>query len=134
MIIEEIILDDVGIYKCVVFNEVGKVICCGELDVNEKLIVLEFIDEFNEVFINFKEGDEVFLEVIIWGKFVLDVYWYKDEFNVRKLFNIIILVKGDKYLFLIYSVKFIDFGVYRCEVKSKMGIVMCMFMIEIEGK
>lgn len=73
MIIEEIILDDVGIYKCVVFNEVGKVICCGELDVNEKLIVVEFIDEFNEVFINFKEGDEVFLEVIIWGKFVLDV-------------------------------------------------------------
>lgn len=78
------------------FNEVGKVICCGELEVNEKFMVLEFVGVFSDVLVIFSEGEEVLMEVIIWGKFVFDVEWYKDEFSVRKLLNMIILVKGEK--------------------------------------
>lgn len=134
LIIEETILDDAGTYKCVASNEAGKATCRGELDVNEKLTAPEFTDELNEAPINFKEGDEVSLEVTIRGKPAPDVHWYKDELNVRKSSNITTLVKGDKYSLLIYSAKPTDSGVYRCEAKSKMGTATRMFTIEIEGK
>lgn len=80
------------------------------------------------------EGDEVCLIVGIKGKFVLIVEWYKDDKKVRKISRIRMDEKDGKFFLVILDVIFEDKGSYRCEVLSKVGIVICRFDVNVVGK
>lgn len=72
------LLFDVGIYCCIVLNEVGEMFCIGEFIVVEKLFFLVFMDEF--YFLSLIEvGGDIVLEVMVSGKFILIVEWVKDD-------------------------------------------------------
>lgn len=77
------------------------------------------------------EGGEVSLDVIINGKFKFDVKWYKDDKFFCESNRFDIKVCGDKYFVVIFGIKVEDFGVYKCEVKSKMGIVIRIFDVRV---
>lgn len=85
LIVEDIFFEDVGIYKCVVINEEGQVSFKVVLVVEEKMIMLEFIDEEESVFINVIDGDEFCLIIVVIGKLVFVVDWYKDDKKIRKI-------------------------------------------------
>lgn len=41
--------------------------------------MLEFFDEYGDLLIEIKEGDEFKINVIIWGNLSLNVEWFKDD-------------------------------------------------------
>lgn len=95
--------------------------------------MLEFIDEEESVFINVIDGDEFCLIIVVIGKLVFVVDWYKDDKKIRKISWVKIDAKGDKFLLVILNVIFDDFGSYKCEVFSKLGIVFCIFDVCVVG-
>ena len=133
LLIDDLTIDDSGIYKCVASNSVGKTTCRGELEVSEQLRAPEFVDNLIDAPINVKEGEELSLPVIVNGNPLPDVQWYKDELVMRKSSNVSILSSRDKRSLQIYSAKPADSGVYKCVAKNEMGTATRMFQVNIEG-
>lgn len=84
LIIKDIVFEDVGMYKCVVINEEGEVLSKVVLVVKE--VVNEFIFEVQEgvkfevlILVKVGEGDIVSFSIVIKGKFVFIVDWFKDD-------------------------------------------------------
>lgn len=89
--------------------------------------MLEFFDEYGDLLIEIKEGDEFKINVIIWGNLSLNVEWFKDDKLFKRISCGNILVWGNKFGIIIFIVIFEDFGVYKCVVKSVVGIMIKIF-------
>lgn len=125
--------DDIGMYKCVATNEVGKATCRADLNVKERLFAPEFSEEQSDSPLTVIEGDEVALHVTISGKPKPDVRWYKDGKIIRESNRLDIKARGDKFSMTILRIKSDDSGVYKCEAKSKMGTVARTFDVRVAG-
>lgn len=110
-------LFDVGMYCCIVVNEVGEIFCSVEFDVMEKFMFFVFIDEL--LFLNvIEDGGNILLEVNVSGKFILIVEWVKDDVILKNSSYFNIKVEDDKYILIIVGVGFVDFGIYKCIVNN----------------
>lgn len=125
--------DDIGMYKCVASNEVGKATCRADLNVKERLFAPEFSEEELDSPLTVTEGDEVTLRVTISGKPKPDVRWYKDGRIIRDSNRLDIRARGGEYSMTILRIKSDDCGVYKCEAKSKMGTVTRTFDVRVAG-
>lgn len=85
------------------------------------------------VFVKVGEGDVVSFNIVVKGKLEFVVDWYKDEEKLWEISCLKMDLKDGEYLFVIFEVKFEDFGVYKCEVKSKGGKVEKMFDVDVKG-
>lgn len=73
LVIEEVRLSDSGEYECVVFNEVGEVLCKSKLIVGEMLILWEEVEEVESVLFVVEEFIIVFeLVVKVESVFVME--------------------------------------------------------------
>lgn len=57
----------------------------------------------------------------------LDVEWYKDDRLLKRISCVNLLVWGNKFGIIIFSVVFEDLGIYKCVVKSVVGIMIKSF-------
>lgn len=91
------------------------------------------MDDFGSGLINVVEGDDIILDVIVKGELFLDIEWYKEDKFLRKISCVDFKVYGDKFFLVVLNVILGDFGLYKCLVKSKCGIVIKIFEVNIEG-
>ena len=111
----------------------GKNTCRADLIVKERLVAPEFAEEQSDAPITVTEGGEVSLDVTVNGKPKPDVKWYKDDRPLRENNRLDIKWRGDKHSVVILGIKPDDSGVYKCEAKSKLGIVTRTFDVRVAG-
>lgn len=126
-VIDDVFLDEVGIYICKVINNVGEVVCEVEFKLKESIVVFEFIDEEEIGLIIVVEGGEVILFVVVKGKFCFDVEWFKNDKLLKKISCLDVRFWDDKFFLVVMNVLLEDFGFYKCVVSSRVGCVIRIF-------
>lgn len=133
LLIENVLMDDFGSYKCVASNEAGRMQCSARLDVKERETAPEFSDEYGDAPIEVNEGDELKLNVTVQGKPRPDVKWFKDDKPLKRTSRMSLSTRGNKFGVTIFSVLPEDSGVYKCVANSTVGTTAKTFQVNIEG-
>lgn len=133
-VIENCKLFDVGQYICLVMNEVGKDSCNVDLFV---IFIFEFLKILDvvEIFLEFLEGQDVILKVLMSVDYFI-VSWFKDDEFIIQSDYYNIDVKEGIYILTIKDVFFEDLGIYICEIiddsMSNFNVIIkgniCMFL------
>lgn len=133
LLIENVLMDDFGSYKCVASNEAGRMQCSARLDVKERETAPEISDEYGDAPIEVNEGDELKLNVTVQGKPRPDVKWFKDDKPLKRTSRMSLSTRGNKFGVTIFSVLPEDSGVYKCVANSTVGTTAKTFQVNIEG-
>lgn len=134
LIISRCQLDDASAYKCVATNEAGKSTCRGELVVKEKQTIPTFPGDEETTTVVVNEGEELKLSVSPSGKPKPEVTWYKENNMLVEGSRRNIRVRGDEYVFVVFSAKPEDAGKYRCEASNRLGKTTKHFIVKVRGK
>lgn len=114
-------LEDEGVYKCVVKNDLGLVFCVFEFFVNELNKKLEFIEKMK--FVNVIEGELVCFDVIVEGNLFLVVDWFKgkDKLDDEGCYVMMDDEEVGIFMLIVEDIVFEDVGMYKCVVVNEEG-------------
>lgn len=120
LVIDNIELDDEGLYKCVASNELGEVISRAELRLADVLIEPSFIGEMEDSITVF-EGNDLDLTFYLRGRPMPNVTFYKDELPVIVSDRLEVSSRGNRFSLTITNVVKRDAGTYKVVAKNKAG-------------
>lgn len=81
-----------------------------------------------------KEGQFIWFDVCVFGILELEVVWMKGDYLVGIGECIYVEKDGDLYSLKILEVDIEDEGIYMCQVKNIVGIVIFMVDLNVECK
>ena len=131
--INNTVLEDAGVYKCVAVNEEGQATCKAALAVKEKLQKPDIEIEEAKGTVVVSDGDVVSLNATVKGKPEPTVQWYKDDQKLRKTSRLKMDAKNGEVSLVILDAKPGDSGLYKCEATNKAGSAKRTFDVNIPG-
>lgn len=133
LVIDEIVPEDAGLYKCVVFNETGELETSANLILEDDSKAPEF-DKGPEGPIVVTEGETINLNAAVTGKPLPEIEWLKDDKPIKKTSNVEIITDGNKFKLVIVKVTTKDTGTYKCVARSTAGVAEKNFEVIVNGK
>lgn len=132
LIVKDARVDDVGLYRCVASNEMGKVTAKAELDVNDIKYPPEFLGDEPEPMDAF-DGSDTSMRVTVRGNPPPNVTWFKNGKPLHDSRRVDVRSRGDTSHITIYGVKSEDAGVYKVEASNTLGKASRIFDLRIKG-
>lgn len=134
--INQVQLEDAGVYSCKASNKVGSEESKAKLDVIEVLQAPKFTKELPEIMV--KEVETAELAVTVTGKPTPNVCWTKDGIPIN-IDNVHFATKQDEsghHTLVIKQARLEDAGIYSCKASNKVGEaeIKTLFAVEQENE
>lgn len=132
--INNVNLNDAGIYKCIVFTEGREIPIRCDLRIKEKEFRPRFVEDLDQEPIIFKKGRQIIKSFTILGSPPPFVTWYKNDVPLFDTKRIDIRSRDDSYHLSIREARAEDSGTYKCEASNPHGTAFRTFDFKVEGK
>lgn len=126
-------VDDLGLYRCVASNEMGKVTAKAELDVKDIRYPPEFLGDEPEP-MEALDGSDTSMRVTIRGNPKPLVTWYKNDNILHDSRRVDVRSRGDASYVTIYGLKPDDAGVYKVAASNSLGKATRLFDLRVKGR
>lgn len=119
IIITDVSLDDVGMYKCVVTNELDKAATSAEVLIDEKEAGPHIEEELKDCFAVI--GEQAVFKIRVSG--TVEVDWFKDEKPIQDSGRFVLIDDEEigEFSLEIDDVQAEDIGIYKCVVFNQSG-------------
>lgn len=125
-------VDDLGLYRCVASNDMGKVTSKAELDVKDIKYPPEFLGDEPGPIEAF-DGSDTSMRVTVRGNPKPSVTWYKNGDILHDSRRVDLRSRGDSSHVTIYGNKSDDTGVYKVEASNRLGKATRIFDLRVKG-
>jgi titin len=133
LVIDNVSMNDTGIYKCIVLSEGREIPIRCDLRIKEKEFSPRFIEDLDQEPIIFQKGKQISKRFTIQGSPSPFVTWYKHDVPLFDTRRIDIRSREDSYNLSIREARAEDSGTYKCEASNNQGTAFRTFDFKVEG-